>query len=380
MKSLRIAYIRSSLHYGSGMVNHILEIAKRVKAAGNTVALLSHTTHISRRDIPFWTIRFSGNRLPFFRNFIFPFISLQYLQSFDLVHTQYHPGIFTGNAASKFLEKPHVFTYHGFAPVKVWQSSRQRLKMVDHRIGTFMALRSNIDKIITVSQYLKEELISKYFMQQKDIQVIYNGVNTERFHTHRNGQRIKNQYQIGDRDPVVLYLGRLAPYKGVQFLIEAAPKILIEFPRTKFIVSGSTRYDTLNLLKLVYELDVRKSIIFTGYIQDEDVPDLYAACDVFCYPSLWEGFGLPPVEAQACGKPVVAFNTCALPEVIKNKQTGLLVQPENSQALANAIISMLHDDERRHKMGMEGRKRVRRLFSWDDAAEKTLKIYREVME
>lgn len=362
------------------MVNHILEIAKRVKAAGNTVALLSHTTHISRRDIPFWTIRFSGNRLPFFRNFIFPFISLQYLQSFDLVHTQYHPGIFTGNAASKFLEKPHVFTYHGFAPVKVWQSSRQRLKMVDHRIGTFMALRSNIDKIITVSQYLKEELISKYFMQQKDIQVIYNGVNTERFHTHRNGQRIKNQYQIGDRDPVVLYLGRLAPYKGVQFLIEAAPKILIEFPRTKFIVSGSTRYDTLNLLKLVYELDVRKSIIFTGYIQDEDVPDLYAACDVFCYPSLWEGFGLPPVEAQACGKPVVAFNTCALPEVIKNKQTGLLVQPENSQALANAIISMLHDDERRHKMGMEGRKRVRRLFSWDDAAEKTLKIYREVME
>lgn len=243
-----------------------------------------------------------------------------------------------------------------------------------------MALRSNIDKIITVSQYLKEELISKYFMQQKDIQVIYNGVNTERFHTHRNGQRIKNQYQIGDRDPVVLYLGRLAPYKGVQFLIEAAPKILIEFPRTKFIVSGSTRYDTLNLLKLVYELDVRKSIIFTGYIQDEDVPDLYAACDVFCYPSLWEGFGLPPVEAQACGKPVVAFNTCALPEVIKNKQTGLLVQPENSQALANAIISMLHDDERRHKMGMEGRKRVRRLFSWDDAAEKTLKIYREVME
>lgn len=378
MKPMKIAYIRSSLHSGSGMTNHILEIVKRVKAAGNIVALFARETYIDTKEIKINKWNFFGDNVPFFRNLLFPFGNLNYLKTFDLVHTQYHPGIFVGNVASQFLQIPHVFTYHGFAPVRAWRSSRQKLKMMDHRLGVFMTLRSNLHKVITVSHYLKEELIKRYFVREKNIRVIYNGVNFERFH-QLSGRKIKKLYQLGE-DPVVLYLGRLAPYKGVQFLIEAVPEVLREIPNTKFIVSGAMRYDVLDLLNMINRLKIQDSVTFTGYIPNQDIPNLYAACDVFCYPSLWEGFGLPPVEAQACGKPVVAFNTCALPEVVKNEQTGLLVQPKDTHALANAIITLLHDDERRRQMGLEGRKRVLRLFSWDDAAQKTLQVYHEVMK
>ncbi len=362
------------------MVNHILEIAKRIRAAGNSVVILSQTAHVSTKGVPVQKIRFSGSRIPFFRNVIFPFRSLQHLRNFDLVHSQYHPAIFAGNVASGFLKKPHVFTYHGFAPVRAWRSPRQRLKMIDHRIGTFVALRSMTDKIITVSHYLKDELIRSYFVPNKEIKVIYNGVDLDRFHPRLDGQRIRKLYQVDCRDPVVLYLGRLAPYKGVQFLIEAAPQILKELPKTRFIISGAARYDALNLMTMANRLHVRKSVIFTGYVPDENIPHLYAACDVFCYPSLWEGFGLPPVEAQACGKPIVGFHTCSMPEVVRNGQTGLLVRTKNSQALADAILSILHDDRKRNKMGINGRYRVSRMFSWDEAAERTLEVYREAMQ
>jgi glycosyltransferase involved in cell wall biosynthesis len=121
-------------------------------------------------------------------------------------------------------------------------------------------------------------------------------------------------------------------------------------------------------------------VVFTGYVPDREVPQLYAACDIFCYPSLWEGFGLTPAEAQACGKPAVAFDNCALPEVIDDGHTGLLVEPRNVKALAEALICLLHDEERRISMGLEARERVLRLFSWDKAAQQTLQVYHEASQ
>lgn len=376
--NLRIAYVRSSLHTGSGLVNHILEIARRVRRAGNDVAIISRETEIKTNDFPMHKLKFAGGDIPFLRNLMFPFNSLSILKKFDLVHTQYHPGIFAGNAATKFLKKPHVFTYHGFAPIRVWRNYKQKLKMIDHRLGTFLALRSEIDKIITVSHFLEEELMQKYFVKKDKIQVVYNGVDAERFNPNLSGDSIKKLYKLRNC-PIVLYFGRLSSYKGLQFLIKAIPSILQEVPDTKFLIGGAIRYDVADLNQLIKSLNVKNSVVFTGYVADREVPKLYTACDVFCYPSLWEGFGLTPAEAQACGKPVVAFNNCAIPEVVKNGRTGLLVERKNVEALAEAIVSLLLDKERRVHMGLSGRARVLRLFSWDKAAQKTLHVYYEVL-
>jgi glycosyltransferase involved in cell wall biosynthesis len=355
-----------------------VEIAKRIKRSGNDVAIISREIKIKLKEFPTYELKSAEDNLPVLRNFIFPFRSLNILKKFDLVHTQYHPCIFAGNAAALLLNKPHVFTYHGFAPIRAWRNYRQKLKMIDHRIGTFLALRSKVHKIITVSYFLKGELIKRYFVDSNKIKVIYNGVDVERFNPNVDGRSARKFYRLGGC-PVVLYLGRLAPYKGVQFLIEAIPRVLKELPEAKFLIGGVMRYDIADLGRLIRNLKIRDSIIFTGYVNDRNVPELFSCCDVFCYPSLWEGFGLTPAEAQACGKPVVAFNNCAIPEVVKNRETGLLVEPRNVEALAEALISLLNNKEERFRMGLAARQRVARLFSWEKAAEETLQIYNGVL-
>jgi len=376
---VRIAIVRSSFHRGSGQAIHISEIAKRLLALGHNIVVVSREVELKPEEIPIRELNFAGDDVPYLRNFIFPFRCLSFLKEFDIVHSQYHPDVFVGNVAKKMLGKPHVFTYHGFAPVRVWASPKQELKMIDHRAGTFFALHIGFDYIITVSHYLKKELINNYGIDKDAIKVIYNGIDAQRFNPNVRGDAIRQRYGLKD-NPVILYIGRLVPYKGLQFLLRAIPTVLQEFPDVKFLVGGSMRDDMLNFSGIAKDLGIKNSVIFTGFVPDELIPELYACCDIFCYPSLWEGFGLTPGEAQASGKPVVAFNTCAIPEVVDNGNTGLLVEPRNHGQIAEAIVSLLGDEKLLRRMGSEGRKRVLRLFSWDKAVEETVKVYEAVLQ
>lgn len=375
---MRIAMVRSSFHKGSGQAVHITEIAKRLVRLRHHVIIISREIELKPKEVSIGDFNFVGDRVPFLRNFVFPFRSISFLRDFDIVHTHYHPCVFVGNLANKVLGKPHVFTYHGFAPVRMWRDPKQRLKMIDHRIGTFFALRLGVGRVVAVSHYLKNELTKNYKIDESLVEVIYNGIDVERFNPNVRGNEIRQRYGLEDK-PVVLYLGRLVPYKGVQFLIRAVPLILREVPNAKFLIAGSMRYDMLNLHGITKSLGIEGSVIFTGFVPSGLVPKLYACCDVFCYPSLWEGFGLTPGEAEASGKPVVAFDTCAIPEVVENGCTGILVEPRNCVQLASAIVSLLKDVDLRNKMGLEARRRVLRLFSWDNAVNRTLKLYKEVL-
>jgi glycosyltransferase involved in cell wall biosynthesis len=273
----------------------------------------------------------------------------------------------------------HVFTYHGFAPIRVWRNPIQKLKMIDHRVGTYFSTRLGLDRIIAVSHFLKKELVSRYQLDPELIDVVYNGVDLERFSPRLDGQTARQTYSLGDK-PIVAFVGRLAPYKGPQFLLEAIPQVLKEIPEAKFVFVGSARFDVPSIGRIIQRSDIRKAVRFTGYVSDQMLPAFYSSCDVFCYPSLWEGFGLTPAEAQAAGKPVVAFKICALPEVVEDGVTGLLTPARNSAALGEAIVTLLSDSELRGRMGRNGRLRAEKMFSWEKAARQTLRVYEEALK
>jgi glycosyltransferase involved in cell wall biosynthesis len=116
---------------------------------------------------------------------------------------------------------------------------------------------------------------------------------------------------------------------------------------------------------------------FTGYVDDEDLPALYSACEVFVYPSLYEGFGLPPLEAMACGAPVVTSNTSSLPEVVG--EAGVMVDPQAPLELARALAHLLSDAVQRHHFRMAGFERAK-IFSWERAAHETQAVYDQVFQ
>jgi glycosyltransferase involved in cell wall biosynthesis len=378
---MRIAIFRSTLHRGSGQVVHILELAKRLIKLGVEIDVFTRSCEIEAdvKNIKIHELKFPGSTLKFLRNVLTPFYTRGLLRDHTLIHTMYHPGVFVGNYLKHTEYVPHVFTYHGFAPTWIWRDPRQKLKMVDHKVETFFALRHGLDHVITVSKYLKNELISVHKVSPEKITVIYNGIDLTRF-TPENTKRAQSILEKYDLEPpVILYLGRLAPYKGVQFILKAVPLILKEMPNTKFLIAGGARFDILNLKQLIKK-EHKSSVIFTGFVPNEEVPLMYAVCDVFCFPSLWEGFGLPPAEAMATERPVVAFNNCALPEVVKNNECGFIVPPKNHQQLTKSIITLLQDEKLRKKFGRAGRKRVERLFTWELAAKRTLTVYQKALD
>jgi glycosyltransferase involved in cell wall biosynthesis len=371
---MKIAMIRTTLLKGSGQVRVIKEISGRLHEKGHKIFIFSRQID---DQIPFSRkITVFGNKIPFVRGFTFGLKCGLILKDFDIIHTQYHPGIFTGNIAQIFEKIPHIFTFHGFAPIFQWRSAKQQIKMIDHRLGTYLNLRMGVAHILPVSNYLKNELITHYRIPKEKITTIYNGIDLQRFNPKNSGEMIKEKYKIGN-NKIVLFLGRLAPYKGIQFLLNAIPMIQKDAPKTKFIIAGSAREDVLNLKRFISRLGIAKSLIFTGFVPEDEIPNLYAASDIFCYPSLWEGFGLTPAEASASGKPVVAFNHCAIPEVIKQKRTGILVPPKDVKELADAVAFLLQNETIAQKMGMEGRKRTESLFTWDKTVEKTIEIYKK---
>jgi len=167
-----------------------------------------------------------------------------------------------------------------------------------------------------------------------DSKVVYNKIDKKIFNKKVKGDKIIKKYNLKNKK-VLLYVGRLAPHKGIHSLLESFNIVKKQISNAKLIIVGTSTFN--NYFKKLKRI-ATNDVIFTGFVNDKDLPYYYAACDLYVTASLWEGFNLPAAEAQACGKKVIAFNIGSHPEIVKN---GILVKKGNIQKFADAVIKLL---------------------------------------
>src|SRR5499427_4164523 len=250
-----------------------------------------------------------------------------------------------------------------------------------HTQLTKRALR-NADRVLAVSQFTKSELEQIFEIPRDRIEVLYNAIDERFLHGHASEadrQLIAQRYQVNY--PFLLYAGAIRPHKNVVRIIEAFSALKTELqkenviPDLKLIIIGDDLSGHPDLRRTVVRSGVQNDVRFLGFVPIEVLRIFYDVAKLFVFPSLYEGFGLPPLEAMAHGTPVVTSNTSSLPEVAGN--ASLLVNPENVFEIQRAMQKALLDPVLRQRMKQRGYEQAKR-FSWTSSVERILEIYREI--
>jgi glycosyltransferase involved in cell wall biosynthesis len=231
------------------------------------------------------------------------------------------------------------------------------------------------DKIIAVSEEIAKKMKLAGIAKGK-ICLIENGVNLEMFTTNSSSQAIKESFGIKKEALVVGTIGALTREKGHQYLLRAALKVIRIYPEAIFLLVGDG-IERPGLEKTASSLGIKDSVIFAG--MRKDVPEILSILNVFVLPSLSEGLPMALLEAQAAQIPVVATSVGAIPDVLENGATGMLIPPKDPQAIAEAIIMILSDKKLASGIAQKGFERVRDNFSSEKMASKYLSIYRELL-
>ena len=282
------------------------------------------------------------------------------------------------------IQKPFIQNVHGVLADEYIQSSKSVSPSVRMKLSNFfMKNLGNIEKeatkqatlVVTVSNYSAGKIAELYGVDEKKIRVVPNGVDIQRFKPTNNCDELNDELHKNCQH-LILFVGNLIPRKGLHYLIEAAKQVTKEHSETKFVIVGNGPLKN-NLIEYTKQQGVYGNFTFLGDVSEAQLHNLYACADIFASPSIQEGQGISLLEAQATAKPVVAFNVTAIKEVVKNKETGLIVEP-NSKELASAISYLLSNKELREKMGKSAREFVSNNFTWEICSKKMLQVYNEV--
>ncbi|UCB51984.1 MAG: glycosyltransferase family 4 protein [Candidatus Zixiibacteriota bacterium] len=228
--------------------------------------------------------------------------------------------------------------------------------------------------VITVSQVVREELIRWKPGCEGKITVIGEAVDPA-FRKMADRRPMRNvRSKFGLTKKILLYVGNTRPYKNLPRLIKAFELLKKEKELScQLVIGGGESRNIGDLKRLTKDLQLEDSVVFTGYLTDEEVIALMNAADIFVFPSLYEGFGLPPLEAMACGTPVVTSDAGSLPEVVGD--AALLVDPKKEEQIFGAIKTLLSEEKLRRELVRRGHDRVK-LFSWRKTAKETLEVYK----
>ena len=235
------------------------------------------------------------------------------------------------------------------------------------------------DRVITVSEASKRDILRYFRVPESRIDVIYNAID-DRFWQEPSGdemERVRQRYQL--IAPFVLYAGNIKPHKNLERLIEAFHLLRqtgAELRDVQLLIIGDEISKYATLRRAVHRHKLHKHVRFFGFVPDQTLAALYRLADAFVFPSLYEGFGLPPLEAMASGTPVITSNVSSLPEVVGD--AALMIDPYEPQAIADAMRRVLLEPELRADLRARGLARARE-FSWERSIRRVREIYGEVL-
>ena len=286
----------------------------------------------------------------------------------DLVHFPHfnHPILYKG----KFVVTIHDLTLSHFA-----ERSNVLKTLIYNKVISSAARNSK--KIFTVSEFVKSEMVKKLKLPSGKVVVTHNGID-EKFKKITNPRVLQKAEKYNLNKPYYLYVGQWRSHKNLLILVEAFSSLVKKGLKNKveLVFTGKIDSKYPQLKSLVKKLSLEKDVRFTGFISDEDLPIIYNNALAFVFPSLSEGFGLPALEAQACGTPVISSDKTSMPEVLSDG--ALYFDGKNQKQLEKKMIDVLEKEKLRDELIAKGLENTKK-FSWKQTASKSLEVYRELL-
>lgn len=299
-------------------------------------------------------------------------------ERFDVLHDNQTLGY--GLLAARALGIPMVATIHH--PLELDRQAHYRRVRGDplrQQVGALLfyplvmqkLVARGMDRILTDSFAAAEEVRRCFPGSAEKLRVVYLGVDPEVFWPRPSKE---------SRRPTVLFVGATEDKKkGFYYLLGALARLRRELPVVRLVAVDRPPQPHYSAARWLRQFGLEAYVEFTGRLTAEELAERYSSAEVLALPSTYEGFGLPAVEAMACGLPVVAAAVGALPEVVRDGETGLLVPPADPAALAHALLLLLRDESLRLRLGTAGRAWVEDRFTWRRTAEGTVAVYQELL-
>ena len=286
----------------------------------------------------------------------------------DIVETAVFPADVYGRISARLANVPIIIsTMHRVADHK--QEAIYRVLFFADTLT--MALTT---RIIAVSKAGKNYLISWHRVKPDKISVVYNGIDAHKYDSNFDIKEYKRKLNLQHDIPTVGFIGRLVKLKGVNYFLEAAATVVRRGKRVQFVVVGDGPLKE-RLIKQAKDLRINQHVHFIGF--REDIPQILSVIDILVVPSLWEGLPLTILEAMFAGKPIIATRVGGIPEAIEDKQTGILVEPRDCNALSKGVLECLEDPGNRKELGGKAKHRALQYFDVERMVKEYESIYDE---
>jgi len=363
---MKILYLANHLNAG-GITSYILNLSCGLKARGHDVFIASSGGELlpkfnnSRIEHFYIPIKTKNELSPKIILSAFKLAKLIKKNEIDILHSHSRTTQVLGCLLHRLTGIKHIFTCHGFF-------KRRFSRKIFPCWG---------DKVIAVSGQVGEHLIRDFQVSPDKIAVVCNGIDTDRFNQSSAAQRQEFKLRLGLKlRPVVGILARLSDVKGHKYLIEAMKSVLLTYPDTQLLIAGEGRMEA-KLKRLTEDLGIKESVFFVP--NTLDTKEILCAIDIFVLPSLKEGLGLALMEAMSMGLAVVGSDVGGIKTLIKDGDNGFLVNPGDSDGIAQAIINLISDPSRAFGLGVKARKYISEGFSQEKMVLETEKTYLECL-